>query len=202
MKSRLFLSVIVLTGILGLPQAARAGGMLIPREPIYPAFSVVYHRVDVRIDRQVATTDIDQAFRAHWWREPIPLREERQIYPPPRTMPARPIEATYIFPLYDHIALSKFSMYVGGEELPHRILPKEEARRIYHDIVRGRQDPALLEWVGTRMIQVRVYPVQAHEDKRIRVAYQEILKASGGVIKYVYPLKTERLSARPLEEVS
>jgi len=203
MKSKVFLSVVVLTAILGLPQWARADGMLVPREPIYPAFSVVYHRVDVKIDRQVATTDIDQAFRAHWWREPIPLREDRLIYPPPpRPIPARPIEATYIFPLYDNIALSKFSMFVGGEELPHRVLPKEEARRIYNDIVRVRQDPALLEWVGTRMIQARVYPIQPHEDKRIRVAYQEILKASGGVVKYVYPLKTEKMSPRPLDEVS
>jgi Ca-activated chloride channel family protein len=203
MKSKVFLSVVLLTVVLGLPQLARADGMLVPREPIYPAFSVVYHRVDVKIDRQVATTDIDQAFRAHWWREPIPLREDRLIYPPPpRPIPARPIEGTYIFPLYDNIALSKFSMYVGGEELPHRVLPKEEARRIYNDIVRVRQDPALLEWVGTRMIQARVYPIQPHEDKRIRVAYQEVLKASGGVVKYVYPLKTEKVSARPLDEVS
>lgn len=204
MKSRVFPSVVLLTAVLGLPQFARADGMLIPREPIYPAFSVVYHRVDVKIDRQVATTDIDQAFRAHWWRGPIPLREERSIYPPPppRPIPVRPIEATYLFPLYDNIALSKFSMFVGGEELPHRVLPKEEAQRIYNDIVRVRQDPALLEWVGTRMIQARVYPIQPNEDKRIRVAYQEILKASGGVVKYVYPLKTEKMSARPLEEVS
>lgn len=200
MKSKVFLSVVLLTAIFGLPQFARADGMLVPREPIYPAFSVVYHRVDVKIDRQVATTDIDQAFRAHWWREPIPMRDDRIM--PPRPIPARAIEGTYIFPLYDNIALSKFSMYVGGEELPHRVLPKEEARRIYNDIVRVRQDPALLEWVGTRMIQARVYPIQPNEDKRIRVAYQEVLKASGGVVKYVYPLKTEKVSARPLDEVS
>ncbi len=202
MKSKVFLSVVlfVVAQFIARPQFARADGMLVPREPIYPAFSVVYHRVDVKIDRQVATTDIDQAFRAHWWREPIPLRDDRIM--PPRPIPVRPIEATYIFPLYENIALSKFSMFVGGEELPHRVLPKEEARRIYNDIVRVRQDPALLEWVGTRMIQARVYPIQPNEDKRIRVAYQEVLKASGGVIKYVYPLKTEKVSARPLDEVS
>lgn len=93
-------------------------------------------------------------------------------------------------------------MYVGNEPLPHRILDKDEARRIYNGIVSARQDPALLEWLGTKMIQARVFPIEAKEDKRIRIQYQEVLKAQGGVIKYVYPLKTEKMSSKNLPECS
>ncbi|MEI7834456.1 MAG: VWA domain-containing protein, partial [bacterium] len=69
-------------------------------------------------------------------------------------------------------------------------------------IVRRREDPALLEWVGTRAISASVYPIPANGDKRIAISYQEVLGANGGVIKYVYPLKTEKVSATPLKECS
>jgi Ca-activated chloride channel family protein len=178
---RKLLPLAVLAALFGLPGLAQADGMMIPVRPDVPSFSVVYHRVKVSIDRQVATTEIDQAFRSG----------------------ARvPVEATYVFPLADGLSLSKFSMYAGGEELTHRVLDKDEARRIYNGIVQQRRDPALLEWVGTRAVQARVYPVQPNEDKQIRLSYQEVLKAQDGIIKYVYPLKTEKLSAKPLEDCS
>ncbi|MEI7832442.1 MAG: VIT domain-containing protein, partial [bacterium] len=97
--------------------------------PVLPAFGVNYHKVKVNIDRQIATTDIDQEFHNN---------------------ANRVVEGQYTFPLADGITINKFSMYAGAEELTHRILTKEEAKQIYTDIVRRREDPALLEWVGTR----------------------------------------------------
>lgn len=163
-----------------------ADGIMIPSiryRPIeiVPSFSVKYHRVKVTIDQQVATTEVDQAFHNNAGRE---------------------IEGTYIFPIADGMSISKFSMYTGGEELTHRVLAKEEARTIYNNIVRQRRDPALLEWVGTRMIQASVFPIAGNEDKRVRLSYQEVLRGQDGVVKYVYPLKTEKMSATPLEECS
>ncbi|HEY3418318.1 MAG TPA: VIT and VWA domain-containing protein [Armatimonadota bacterium] len=167
--------------LLGLATLASADGMLLPMRPSDPAFSVSYHRVQCSIDRQIATTEIDQAFRSHT---------------------AGQVEGRYIFPIADGMTISKFSMYDGGEELTHRILSKEEARRVYNSIVSTRRDPALLEWLGTRAIQASVFPILPNQDKRIRISYQEVLTAQGGVVKYVYPLKTEKLSSRPLNEVS
>ncbi len=149
--------------------------------PVLPAFSVNYHKVKVNIDHQIATTDIDQEFHNNANME---------------------VEGKYIFPLEDGISINKFSMYAGNEELTHRILTKEEAKKIYTDIVRKRQDPALLEWSGTRAISASVYPIPANGDKRVTISYQEVLGATGGVIKYVYPLKTEKVSATPLKECS
>jgi len=160
---------------------AFADGMMIPVRPEVPRFNVAYHRVNVTIDHQVATTDIDQAFH----------NESSQQ-----------VEGAYIFPIADGMTISKFTMYVNNEPLEYKTLEKEEARRIYNGIVSRRKDPALLEWLGTRMIQDSVFPIMPNEDKRIRIAYQEVLKAQGGVIKYVYPLKTEKMSAKNLPDCS
>jgi len=158
-----------------------ADGMMLPVRPEIPAFSVKYHRVNVTIDRQIATTEVDQAFHNE---------------------AASQVEGSYLFPIADNMAISKFSMYTGDEELTHRVLEKDEARRIYTGIVAQRRDPALLEWLGYRMIQARVFPIEAHGDKRIRIAYQEVLPVQNNVVKYVYPLKTEKVSSKPLAECS
>ena len=82
------------------------------------------------------------------------------------------------------------------------MLDKDEARRIYESIVNQRRDPALLEYIGRNAFRVRVYPIPAHGEKRIQLAYSQVLPADRGLVHYVYPLNTERFSSRPLEEVT
>jgi len=166
--------------ILFCAQSALADGVLIPRPTTAPAFTVKYHRVNVTIDNQVAQTKIDQVFR----------NEANQQ-----------IEGTYLFPLPVGAVVSDFSMYVGKEELKGRMLKKDEARKIYEDIVRKRRDPGLLEYVDRNTIHARIYPIPARGEKRVKVDYSEVLKMDGGICRYVYTLDTERFSNRPLEEV-
>ncbi|MFC2154430.1 VIT domain-containing protein [Candidatus Altiarchaeota archaeon] len=171
---------------------ARADGFIIP-EPIRPIpphppypppeipyLAVKYHHVDVTIDNQYAETKIDQVFMNN--------------YP-------RDLEGTYIFPLPEEASISKFSMYVDGEELTGEMLERDEARRIYEDIVRKMRDPALLEYVGRDMFKARVYPIPANDDKRVKLAYSEMIKCDTGICRYVYPLSTEKFSSEKLEDV-
>jgi Ca-activated chloride channel family protein len=109
-----------------------ADGMLLQPRPELPAFSVAYHTVDVNIDRQIAKTEIDQVFH-----------NESNVQ----------TEGTYMFPIDDNKTISKFVMYAGNEELKNRVLEKDEAAKIYNNIVRQRKDPALLQWINKRMIQ-------------------------------------------------
>jgi Ca-activated chloride channel family protein len=170
-------------------QSAWADGIVIPDPPepippdhvIVPFLPIKYHRVDVEIDNQVAQVRIDQAF----------LNEADFA-----------LEGTYIFPLPEDAAISDFAMYVDGERLEGRILDKEEARAIYEDIVRRRRDPALLEYVGRNMFQAQVFPIPAHSERRIQIAYTQVLSQDGGLVRFVYPLNTEKFSSRPLEEVT
>ncbi|MCJ7509986.1 MAG: VWA domain-containing protein, partial [Dehalococcoidia bacterium] len=179
----------VLGALLLFTQSAWADGIVIPDPPepippdqiVVPFLPIKYHRVEVEIDNQVAQVKIDQAF----------LNEADFA-----------LEGTYIFPLPEDAAISDFAMYVDGERLEGRILDKEEARAIYEDIVRRRQDPALLEYVGRNMFQAQVFPIPAHSERRIQIAYTQVLSQDGGLVRFVYPLNTEKFSPRPLEEVT
>lgn len=150
-----------------------------PGEEI-PALSVKYHKVKVEILNQVAKTSIDQVFINNY---------------------SKDIEGIFIFPLPEKAAISEFAMYIGEKRIEGEILDREEARRIYQDIVRKLKDPALLEYVGRNMFKARVYPIPARGEKRIMISYAEILKAEGNLIRYIYPLNTERFSLHPIQEV-
>jgi Ca-activated chloride channel homolog len=160
--------------------AGHADGILIPELPFEP-LSIRYHRVQVTIDDQAAHTSIDQVFH-----NPTPMD----------------LEGTYLFPIPAQASFSAFSMHVDGEPLTAEILPADEARRIYEEIVRQRIDPALLEYVGRGAYRARIFPIPAEGDRRIELAYDEVLRRDDGIVRYVYPLNTEKFSAEPLEDVS
>ena len=151
-----------------------------PRERI-PPLTVKYHRVNVEIINQVAKTSIDQVFINNHNRD---------------------IEGIFIFPLPERASISEFSMYIGGKKVEGEILDRDKARRIYEDIVRRMKDPALLEYVGRNMFRARVFPIPANGEKRIQLSYTEVIKAERNLIRYVYPLNTEKFSLRPLQEVT
>lgn len=158
-----------------------ADGILIPvRQPTGDVFSVKYHHVDVSIDGQAATTKVDQIFHNETSRQE---------------------EGTYIFPLPKGAAIHKFSMFVGEKEQEGKILDRDEARRLYESIVRRRKDPALLEYMDHNTFRARVYPIPPNGDKRIRLEYTELVSKTNNLCRYVYPLSTERFSAKPLEDV-
>ncbi|MFC2160915.1 VIT domain-containing protein [Acidobacteriota bacterium] len=161
-----------------------ADGFIIPqprRGERIPPLSVKYHRVEVNILGQVAKTTIDQVFINHH---------------------SADIEGMYIFPLPEGASLSEFSMYIGDKKVEGEILDRDQARRIYEDIVRRMKDPALLEYVGRNLFRARVYPIPARGEKRIKLSYTEILKSESRFVRYLYPLNTEKFSALPLEDVS
>lgn len=161
-----------------------ADGIIIPRprpgEHVAP-LTVKYHRVSVEIRDQVARTSIDQVFVNNHDRD---------------------IEGTFIFPLPEKAAISEFALYVGEKKVEGEILDSREARRLYEDIVRRLKDPGLLEYIGRNTFRARVYPIPARGEKRVQLTYGEILKEERGLIRYLYPLNTERFSFQPIEEVA
>lgn len=189
------LAVAVIGAMFAMPQTeARADGFIvIPhpphprpwprpiRHPSYAPLAVKYHRVKVEINNLVAETHIDQVFHNP---------NNRQL------------EGTYIFPLEDDVAVKEFAMYMGGKKVLGEILDKDKARKIYEDIVRKMKDPALLEYMGTRMFKARVFPIPANGDVRIELKYSQVCPASGGLAVYRYPLNTEKWSSQPLKDVS
>jgi len=193
----------ICAGLLGLAAPAAADGIVIvdpppgppcpqpqmppclecPPRPCPPLsnLTVKYHRVTVTIQDGVATTHVDQVF----------VNEQ------PYTL-----EGTYLFPLPAEAAVSDFAMWVDGARIEGKLLSREEARAIYEEIVRQRRDPALLEYIGRGAVQASIFPIPPGEERRIELTYSQVLPAEGGLVHYVYPLNTEKFSARPLQEVS
>ena len=195
MRRRTIFSIVALLFLaisLATPALTRADGLIIVEppecdpacsEPIYVGdqLNVTSHVVKVVIADQVATTTIDQVFHN------------------PNDWVA---EGTYIFPLPNGATVDKFTMIVDGQAIEAKILSADEARAVYNEIVRKMRDPALLEYAGNGAIQASIFPIEPGGDRRIQIEYQQVLTAEGGLIRYVYPLNTERFSAAPLQNVS
>lgn len=152
-----------------------------PRVYEFAPLEVVYHHVNVKVLGQIARTDIDQEF----------FNPNDQ-----------PLEGSYLFPVPKGAQLDKFAMEIDGKQVEAELLPAEQARQIYEDIVRKMKDPALLEYVDRDTFKVRIFPIEPRAPKRIKLSYTQLLKADDGLVGYTYPLNTEKFSAAPIKTVS
>jgi Ca-activated chloride channel family protein len=160
---------------------ASAHGLLIPKEKTVPPLALLNHQVDVAIDDQVAITRVEQVFRNHTDRE---------------------LEATYIFPVPKGASVRKFSMWVGGKELPGELVEAAKARQIYESIVRRTQDPGLLEYMGSDLLRLKVFPILPRSDQKVAVSFTAVAPAENGLVQYTYPLKTDGKAVSTLEKFS
>lgn len=154
---------------------------ILPPPEMRDALRIAYQRVDVTIDNQVATTRIDQLF----------VNDGNRM-----------LEGTYFFPLPPGATVSELTMWIDGQPIESKILPKDEARQIYDAIVRQLRDPALLEYVEQDAIQANVFPIPAGEERRIEIEYQQVLPAENGLVHFVYPQTNKLYTNRPLEQQS
>lgn len=120
----------------------------------------------VSIVEQVATTTLD-----------ISLRNPT----------GRRLEAEVILPVPDGAAVRGFDFQGSGAEPSAQLLPKDEARRIYDEIVARTRDPALLEFIDFHLIRSSVFPVEAHGTQKVRLTYEHVCEADGERIDYVLP---------------
>lgn len=141
-----------------------------------------HHRVNVTIENQIATTSVDMEF----------VNEGNGL-----------AEGTFIFPLPGGAAVDQLTMYINGLAIDAKILPADQARNIYNEIVRQYRDPALLEYIGSSAIQANVFPIPPGESRRIEIRYQQVIEVENGLIHYVYPLKvTDLVSKRAVDSLS
>ncbi len=167
----------------------RADGFIAITQPVsgppghfpFAPLEVGYHHVNVKIDGQICTTSVDEEF-----------------YNPN----SQQLEGTYLFPVPKTAQIDKFSMQINGKETSAELLDANKARSIYEEIVRRERDPALLEYADRSVFRVRVYPIEGHSKKQVKISYTEVLKSDSGMISYLYPLNTEKFSSAPIHDVS
>ena len=114
----------------------------------------------------------------------------------------RTVEGTYIFPLGDDVALHRFSMFVNGKEIKGELLSVEEARRTYESIVARMRDPALLEYIGSKMFRARIFPINPKSEVRVKLSYTSMLTSDAGLMRYLHPLNVEKILSAPVASVS
>jgi Ca-activated chloride channel family protein len=172
----------VLALLLAVPLAwcgsARAHGLLIPEEKNVPPLAMLSHKVHIAIEDQVAVTTVEQTFRNHTDRN---------------------LEATYVFPVPKGASVNKFSMAVNGKDVKGELVEADKARQIYTNIVRRTRDPGLLEYIGTNLLQMKVFPIAPHSDQRVTLRYTTVSDRAGDLVEYVYPLKTDGKATATLE---
>lgn len=151
----------------------------VPIPNVLPIKSI---EIDVKINGQIATTHVEQVFRND----------------SPYTL-----EGTYFFPIPETASITEFAIWENGKKLVGEVRSKEEARRIYDEIVRRQRDPGLLEYAGKDLFQASIFPIPPNSDKKLELTYTQILKAENGTVAYRYPLGTGRnLWSRSSDEVS
>ena len=151
----------------------------LPRpQPLPNALPVKSINIDAKINGQVATTHVEQVFRNDT----------------PYTL-----EGTYFFPIPENASIVEFAIWENGKKLVGEVRSREEARRIYDEIVRRQKDPGLLEYAGKDLFQASIFPIPPNSDKKLELTYSQILKAESGTVAYRYPLGTGRnVWSRPI----
>ncbi len=148
------------------------------RNPNNRFISLKQQHVDVSIVDGVSSTTIEQVFH---------------------NSAGRQLEGTYLFPIPDGASVSNFTMVINGVEVKGEILPKDEAARKYHDIVRRMKDPGLLEYVGKDLFQARVYPIPPRGDVAIKVHYQQVLPYDNGLVTYRFTSEDPKFYSAPID---
>lgn len=106
---------------------------------------------------------------------------------------SRAVEGKALLPVPGGATLKSFSMEGGSLKTEAKMLPREEARRIYDEIVRNLKDPAILEFAGLGAVQTGVFPVPAGKEVRLKMVYEQLLVAEGDRLDFVLP-RSEALS--------
>ncbi|MHC4942810.1 MAG: VIT domain-containing protein [Planctomycetota bacterium] len=97
------------------------------------------------------------------------------------------LEAELLVPVPDGAVVQGFTFQGAGSEPTAALLPRDEARRIYNDIVSRMRDPALLEFAGFNLIRSSVFPVEPGGTQQVRLVFEHLLSADGSRIDYVLP---------------
>jgi Ca-activated chloride channel family protein len=107
----------------------------------------------------------------------------------------RRLEAQMLVPVPEGAVLRGFMFQGHGAEPTAELLVREEARRIYDEIVSRVRDPALLEFLGCNLVRSSVFPVEPRAGQRIRIVYEQLLPCDGDRIDFVLP-RTESVDYR------
>ncbi|MBM4112581.1 MAG: VWA domain-containing protein [Phycisphaerae bacterium] len=141
-----------------VPQMGRAIGR--------PAISVTDVRASIDIRERMATTTLDISVA---------------------NASPRAEQAVLLVPVPSDAVVTGFAFEGPASEPTAKLLPRDEARRIYDQIVARERDPALLEWAGWNLLRSSVFPVAPGGTQRVRISWENLLTGSNDRLDYLLP---------------
>ena len=114
---------------------------------------------------------------------------------------SRQMEVCFVFPLPYDGAIDRLTLMIDGKEHPAKLLEAKEARKLYEEIVRKNQDPALLEWMGTGLFKTSVFPVPPGAERKVTLRYSQLCRTDEGLADFLFPLSTAKYTSHPVEKV-
>ncbi len=115
---------------------------------------------------------------------------------------SRTMQVSFVFPLPQDAVVDQLTFMVDGKEIAGKLLSAPKARSIYEGHVRRNQDPALLEWIDWGMFKTSVFPVPPGAERKVTLRYSQLLKKSGRLTDFLFPLATAKYTSKPIEKLT
>lgn len=96
-------------------------------------------------------------------------------------------EAELLIPVPDSVVVKGFAYSGPGGMITAEVLSKDDARRIYEQLVSKIRDPALVEFDGSQLVRSSVFPVEPRSKTQVRLTYEHLLSVAGPRVDYVMP---------------
>ncbi len=161
-----------------------------PSPPIHP----IPRPIPISSSYKIRTVDVQASIRDQAGKVQI-----SQVF---QNTGSTTLEAQFVFPMPDDAAISGLTLLVDGREMTGRLHKKEDARRIYEEIVRRQRDPALLEYIGQGLFQTSVFPIPPMAERTVEIRYTQLLKKENGLIDLLLPIGLAKHSNKPVETLN
>jgi Ca-activated chloride channel homolog len=147
---------------------SQAAGLLTPADGTLPALTIRDHQVDVLVQDGYAVTTVEQIFHNPHGQD---------------------LEATYSFPVPEHGSVAELTLWIDNTPVTGEVLPKERAEEVYQAERTAGRDAGIATKDAYRSFDVRVDPVRAGQETRVRLVYLQPIVIDHGIGRYVYPLE-------------
>lgn len=164
----LFKKYMITLALLSSVHFVQAAGLLIPIGSQAKTLKIRSQEVKVQIDSGFVHTQVEQVFH---------------------NSSNRDLEAIYQFPVPKKASISEFTAWIQGKPVTAEVLEKGKARKIYQTEKDQGRTTGLAEKEGYKRFEIRVSPVLAGQDIKIRFAYFQTAKIDSNVGRYLYPLE-------------
>jgi Ca-activated chloride channel homolog len=156
---------------------SNAAGLLTPADASFPPLEIREHHVSVVIEDGYAVTTVDQIFHN-------PHQKD--------------LEAVYSFPVPERGAVAEFSMWIDGKPVVGEVIERQRARELYKQEKRAGREAGVTERDAYKTFDMRVAPVRAGQDQRVRLVYLQPAQVDTGIGRYVYALEEGRVDEQKL----